>query len=167
MEAIARRAGLAKPVVYNAYRRLGPLLEALIAREQARALEPLLAPLPNEELASTEPEEVLRAWIERMVQSIQADQRLWRLVLMPPEGAPRQLQAAIRNGREQARGRLVELIVPAQSARPGLAELDPGWLAHAVLAVCEHFAREMLAEPEEFTPARLHDFAQRMLALIS
>jgi AcrR family transcriptional regulator len=166
MEAIARHAGLAKPVVYNAYRRLDPLLSALIERENARALAPLLAPLEDEEMIARDPQAVLGAWLERMVNAILADQPLWRLVLMPPEGAPPVLQAAVRDGREAARLRLVELITPVQQSQPRLAGLDPYWLAHAMLAVCEHFARQLLDDPAEFTPERIHAFARNMLGAV-
>lgn len=166
MEAISRRAGLAKTVVYNAYRRLDPLLEALIERENARALEPLLAPLENEHLLDSDPQAVLAAWIDRMVDSILADPKLWRLVLMPPEGAPPALRAAIRDGRDAARRRLVELIEPLAAKRPEVADVDPYWMSHALLAVCEHFAGLIVAEPEQYTRERIQLFAHRMLGMI-
>jgi AcrR family transcriptional regulator len=166
MEAISRHAGLAKPVVYNAYRRLDPLLSALIERENARALGPLLAPLENEDQLLADPQAVLAAWVERMVDSILADKPLWRLVLMAPDGAPPALQAAVREGREAARLRLVELITPVQQSQPRLAGMDPYWLAHAMLAICEHFARQLLADPDQFTPERIHAFARDMFGAV-
>jgi AcrR family transcriptional regulator len=166
MEAIARHAGLAKPVVYKAYRRLDPLLAALIERENRRALAPLLAPLEDEAAPVGDPQARLSAWLERMIDAILADQRLWRLVLLPPEGAPPALRAAVEDGRERARRRLVELITPITRSEPRLVGIDPDWLAHAMLAVCEHFARRLLDEPDEFTPERIHLFARAMLAAV-
>src|SRR6266567_3249561 len=64
MQAIAREANLAKPVLYNAYPRLGPLLMALLEREQARALTALAEALPPQEADTTDPTELLLGWLE-------------------------------------------------------------------------------------------------------
>jgi len=46
IDAIAREAGVTRPVVYGAYDGLGPLLTALLDRQQERALAQLFAALP-------------------------------------------------------------------------------------------------------------------------
>ncbi|HWI06822.1 MAG TPA: helix-turn-helix domain-containing protein, partial [Solirubrobacteraceae bacterium] len=46
MEAVAREAGLSKPVVYNAFPGRTALLSALLAREEGRALGALAEAMP-------------------------------------------------------------------------------------------------------------------------
>jgi AcrR family transcriptional regulator len=47
IEAVARRAGITRPVVYEHFGDLKGLLEALVEREGARALAQLAAILPS------------------------------------------------------------------------------------------------------------------------
>src|ERR1700761_2240094 len=59
MEAIAREMGVAKTVVYEAFGGRGPLLRALLEREERRILATLAAaPAPE-----GDPRDVLLAWI--------------------------------------------------------------------------------------------------------
>src|SRR4051812_49886515 len=44
IEAVAREAGITRPIVYGHFRDLSGLLEALVERETARALGPLAIP---------------------------------------------------------------------------------------------------------------------------
>src|SRR5689334_14398133 len=45
-QAIAHEAGVTKPVLYGAFETLPALLEALVAREESKALGQLMAALP-------------------------------------------------------------------------------------------------------------------------
>src|SRR5437588_9525846 len=67
IEAVARAAGITRPIVYTHFRDLGGLLDALIERESRRALEQLAAVLPSE-LAGPDPRaaliEALRGYLE-------------------------------------------------------------------------------------------------------
>src|SRR5919199_4438777 len=60
IEAVARAAGITRPVVYGHFRDLPGLLEALVEREGARALEQLAAVLPTQ-LTEGDPRELLLA----------------------------------------------------------------------------------------------------------
>ena len=46
IEAVAREAGITRPIVYDHFRDLGGLLDALVERETTRALAQLAAVLP-------------------------------------------------------------------------------------------------------------------------
>src|SRR4030095_1544423 len=80
IEAVAREAGISRPIVYGHFTDLPGLLEALVDREGARALAQLETVLPQRDLL-----EALRAYLK----AVGDDPDTWRLVLMPQEGAPR------------------------------------------------------------------------------
>src|SRR6478736_846171 len=58
MEAVAREAGVSRPIVYGHFQDLEGVLEALVTREGARALEQLHGVLPAA-LAARDPRERL------------------------------------------------------------------------------------------------------------
>src|SRR3954469_4309388 len=89
IEAVARQAGITRPIVYGHFDDLWGLLEALVERETARAL----AQLPDtfEDLPGA-----LTAYLE----AVRSDPNTWKLVLVPQEGAPRLLHERIAAGRE-------------------------------------------------------------------
>src|SRR3712207_8470339 len=58
IEAVAREAGITRPIVYGHFRDLGGLLDALMERESARALAQLAAVLPQD-LGEGDPRELL------------------------------------------------------------------------------------------------------------
>src|SRR5436305_4399825 len=82
IEAVAREAGVSRPIVYGHFEDLPGLLEALVDREGARALEQLAAVLPQD-LSSGDPREALLAGLHGYLAAAQADPVTWRLVLMP------------------------------------------------------------------------------------
>src|SRR6058998_3384457 len=84
IEAVAREAGVSRPIVYGHFDDLAGLLEALVEREGARALAQLADVL---------------AGLSGYLAAAQADPVTWRLVLMPPEGAPAVLRERIETGR--------------------------------------------------------------------
>ena len=60
IEAVAREAGITRPIVYGHFHDLGGLLEALIERETARALGQLVTVLPHD-LGTGDPRATLLA----------------------------------------------------------------------------------------------------------
>src|SRR5919202_6296130 len=112
IEAVAREAGVSRPIVYGHFRDLPGLLEALVEREGARALAQLATVLPKD-LGAGDPRASLLAGLRGYLAAAQADPVTWRLVLMPPEGAPDVLREHI------ARGRAAVLAQLAAAMRPG------------------------------------------------
>src|ERR1700683_5347875 len=86
IEAVARRAGITRPVVYGHFRDLGGLLEAMLARETARAQAQLARILPPASWQGSSREMLLGA-LRGYLEAVTADPVTWRLVLMPQEGA--------------------------------------------------------------------------------
>ncbi|HET6549476.1 MAG TPA: helix-turn-helix domain-containing protein [Solirubrobacter sp.] len=124
IEAVARAAGITRPIVYGHFDDLAGLLEALVERESRRALAQL--PDAYDDLLGA-----LAAYLE----AVRADPDTWRLVLMPHEGAPRLLHERIAAGRAAVIARL------AQAIGPGTDLPDPELSAHMLSAYADEAAR--------------------------
>src|SRR4051794_31597452 len=100
IEAIAKGAGITRPVVYQHFEDLDALLGAMLEREAKRAIGQLVPILPQVLPAGGERSDALLSALRGYLETIQADPVTWRLVLMPPEGAPRMLRETVENGRD-------------------------------------------------------------------
>ena len=152
IEAVAREAGISRPIVYGHFTDLQGLLEALVEREGERALAQLAKVLPVA-LDPGDPREQLVAGLGGYLEAVQADPATWRLVLMPPEGAPEILRERIESGRAAVVSQL------AQALRPGLAgggaSPDPELTARMLSAYSDEAARLVLTDPGTYPPERL------------
>jgi AcrR family transcriptional regulator len=160
IEAVARRAGITRPVVYGHFQDLGGLLEAMLARETARAHAQLARILPPETWRGGQREMLLGA-MRGYLDAVVADPVTWRLVLMPQEGAPGLLREQIRRGRESVIAILAELVRPGLA--PGRASPDPALTARMLSTLADEAARLTLSDPEEYPIARLMDHAAWLL----
>jgi AcrR family transcriptional regulator len=124
IEAVARAAGITRPIVYGHFEDLGGLLEALVERESRRALSQL-----------PETYDDLLAALTAYLTAVRADPDTWRLVLVPQEGAPRLLHERIAAGRAAVIARLAQALGPAT----GLP--DPELTAHMLSAYADEAAR--------------------------
>jgi AcrR family transcriptional regulator len=161
IEAVAREAGITRPIVYGHFQDLPGLLEALVHREGRRALSQLATLLP-ENLGKGDPREQLLAALTGYLEAVEADPGTWRLVLMPPEGAPQVLQ------RHVARGREAVLAVLAQAVQPGLGagreSPDPELTARMLSATADEAARLLLTDPQAYPVRRLVAHARWVLS---
>jgi AcrR family transcriptional regulator len=98
IEAVARRAGITRPVIYGHFGDLDGLLEAMLDRESARALSQLADVLPSPD-AARDSKEALVAGLRGYLEAVRANPVTWRLVLMPPEGTPAALRDRVAQGR--------------------------------------------------------------------
>jgi AcrR family transcriptional regulator len=160
IEAVAREAGISRPIVYGHFRDLPGVLEALIAREGRRALAQLGAVLPGA-LAERDPRERLVAALAGYLEAVRADPDTWRLVLMPQEGAPRTLHERIAEGRAA----VVEQLAAALGTTSG-ASPDPELTARLLTALADEAARLLLAEPARYTAERIIALAQWFLSQV-
>jgi AcrR family transcriptional regulator len=161
IEAVARRAGITRPVVYDHYPDLGSLLEAMLDRETVRALTQLTAILPAS-TAAPEPREALLAALGGYLEAVRADPVTWRLVLMPPDGAPEMLRERIRRGRDAVIRALAD-VVAGSGLGPGRSSPDPVLTARLLSAVADESARLALTDPGSFPVRRLLDHARWVL----
>jgi AcrR family transcriptional regulator len=165
MEAVAREAGVSRPVVYGAFANLETLLAELLVREQERA-EAGLAEIVPAELGDRDPDEVVVASVHRFLETVAAAPSTWRLVLLPVQGTP----DLVRRQVEQVRGRILvqvrELVRGGIVARGGPAGLDEELVAHTILALAEEGGRLVLTDPEGFPPERLTAFTTQLLSAL-
>jgi AcrR family transcriptional regulator len=152
IEAVARRAGITRPIVYRHFDDLAALLDALVERETARALAQLVEFLPSR--LGDDPREGLLATFRGYLDAVQSDPVTWRLVLVPPEGAPRLLRERIAAGRAA----VVRQLAAAATGSP-----DPELTARALSAVADEAARLVLADPERYPRARVLEHARWLL----
>jgi AcrR family transcriptional regulator len=152
IEAVAREAGITRPVVYGHFHDLSALLEALVQREGARALAQLSAVLPAR-VGADDPGEALLTAFRGYLEAVRSDPVTWRLVLMPPEGAPDVLRDAIGAGRSAVLAQLAEAI--RRGARPERRSPDPELTARALSAVADEAARLVLTDPDAYPIERI------------
>jgi AcrR family transcriptional regulator len=162
MEAVARRAGVNRLVVYRSFRNREALLLALLRREQARtdrALGAVLAAGPGD----AEPRTLLLAALERFLDAVAADPLTWRLALAPPEAAPDRLREVVDRRRAAVERRLRPLArhAAAHVAVPD-GTLDEELLSRLLLTLAEEHGR-LLLEGGAFTRERLLANARRVL----
>ena len=148
IEAVARRAGITRPIVYEHFNDLQGLLEAMIDRENDRALAQLAEILPAE-LDAGDPAAALTAAMRGYLEAVRAEPARWRLVLMPPEGAPELLRERITSSRAGVIAALASVV------GPGLESPDPPLTAATISAVADEAARLTLDDPETYPVDRL------------
>ena len=165
IEAVARRAGITRPVVYDHFGDLPGLLEALVDREGQRALAQLADLLPPRLQESTSPREDLIAALRGYLEAVESDPVTWRLVLMPPEGAPPILRERITSGRDAVVAALADSVRTASG--PGTASPDPALTARMLSATSDEAARLLLTDPGEYPIERLVAHADWVLSQLA
>ena len=161
IEAVARRAGITRPVVYGHFADLEALLEAMIERESERALRQLAAVLP-ESLGVGDPRAALITALRGYLEAVRADPVTWRLVLMPPEGAPEVLRAHITQGRDAVIAVLAKAVEPSGDIA-GAPSPDPELTARLLSATADEAARLMLIDPDRYSIERLLEHTRWVL----
>jgi AcrR family transcriptional regulator len=159
IEAVAREAGITRPVVYEHFDGLPGLLDALVQRETVRALHQLQAVLPSGQ--SGNPRRRLLDALRGYLTAVREDPVTWRLVLMPPEGAPELLRSRIRLGREQVVGSLAEL--GGSALGPGRESPDPELSGRTLSAIADECARLLITDPRRYPISRLTGHAEWLL----
>lgn len=152
IEAVAREAGVSRPIVYGHFHDLPGLLKALVEREGERALGQLATVLPHD-LGAGDPRESLLAGLRGYLAAAEADPVTWRLVLMPPEGAPDVLRERIELGRAAVLAQLAEAIRPGFG--PGRESPDPELTARMLSAFADEAVRLVLTDPERYPAERV------------
>jgi AcrR family transcriptional regulator len=151
VEAVAREAGITRAVIYQHFRDLQGLLEAVVDRETSRALaqvsETALA-----DLSEGNPQELMLESLDAYLRAVRDHPTTWRLVLIPPEGAPKILRRRFEQGRRAVLAQLAQAVRPAlRGADAGDAELT----ASVLSAISDEYARLVLTDPDRYPPDRL------------
>jgi AcrR family transcriptional regulator len=166
VEAIAQRAGVTRPVVYDLFGDLEGLMLALIDREERSALAPLLQIVGPDPGDGVDPDEFLIDAVDAFLRAVRSNPRTWRLVLMPPRGNSDELRERIRRSRRLLADRITSLLRWGVERRGGPAWLDHALAARLIVAAGEDAARLTLAHPRRFSPERLTATVRDVLALL-
>jgi AcrR family transcriptional regulator len=161
IEAVSAQAGVTRALVYNHFRDLRELLAAVIERETSRAVAQVSeTTLTN--LSEGDPRELMLEALHAYLNAVRSSPTTWRLVLMPPEGAPPALHTKIADGRAAVLERLSRAVQPLtnRSADQRDAELT----ARMLSAISDEYARLLLTDPDRFPPQRLLQHARWWLA---
>ncbi len=165
IEGVAREAGVTRPVVYGQFVDLTALLTALLERGERRALEQLAAVLPRVPRRGGDPDVLLLGALQGYLNAVAADPQTWRVVLLPPEGAPRELAQAVEAQHQVVLTVLRELAVWGLRRRGG-PKLDVELLARSLLVLSEDAARLVLKDPVAYPVERFLSYAKGLLAAL-
>ena len=165
VEAVARRAGVSRALVYRSFANLGLLLLALMRREDARTRATLDALIPDA-LGGRPTPQVLAESLATFLDAVMAAPQTYRVVLQRPESAPLPLQKMVNRRRAALAERIRPLV---EWGLPGVAvpteALDVDLVARLLLSSGEELARLALSEPD-FPPERVLRGATALLALV-
>ena len=151
VEAVARQAGITRAVIYQHFRDLQGLLEAVVDRETARALAQV-SETTLSDLSEGEPVELMLESLDAYLRAVRDHPTTWRLVLMPPEGAPKILRRRIEQGRRSVLAKLTQAVRPALTAENAR---DAELTASVLSAISDEYARLVLTDPKRYPPQRL------------
>ncbi len=164
IDRVAREAGVSRPIIYEHFNDLNGLLSALLEREATRALEQLNEFMPTDAGVGTELLDILMAALTGYLEAVRADPITWRLVLMPPEGAPEFLRSRVELGRAAVVAQLAALIEQAFEPWGGQRTPDAELTAYSMSALSDSWARLMLTDPDRFDLDRILVHARWALA---
>ncbi|RNL64855.1 TetR/AcrR family transcriptional regulator [Nocardioides marmoriginsengisoli] len=164
IDAIAKEAGVTRPVVYGVFDDLRDLLGSLLDRQQERALAQLAAALPPEP-DLTDPDRLVADTARRMIETVRSNPLTWQPILLAPAGMPEQVRSRIEADRQNFLTQVTGLLEVGLVLRGG-PDLDAEVMAHALLAILEHFGRILLTDPDRFDTERLVRTIQGVLGAL-
>jgi AcrR family transcriptional regulator len=165
IEAIAREAGVTRPVVYDHFPNLGQLLHALVEREERYALEQLEEVVPADP-GDRDPFEVLAAGVGRFLEAVRNRPATWRLILLPLEGTPSIVRDHVEVNRALMLERIERLVRWSIKRGQLPRNVDVELAGRAIRDLGEEAGRMVLTDPDRYTPERYERFVASVTKLI-
>jgi AcrR family transcriptional regulator len=161
MDAVARRAGVTRPVVYSQFTGTGDMLRASLDREEQRALAQIADAVPGP--GAGDVPGAFHEIFDTYLRAVAGAPQRWRAIFMIADsGTPTFHQRVNR-----ARARFVrEFEAALRDSRPARQDADPELLAHHLLAVVWESGRLLLVSPDEFAHQRLLRSLDTLLSAI-
>ncbi len=165
IEAIAREAGVTRPVVYDHFPNLARLLHALVEREEHYSLGQLALVVPDD-TGDQDPVEFFSTGVRTFLEAVTSRPATWRLILLPLEGTPSIVRDHVEKNRERILKQIQHLV--EQSIEQGQlpADLDSELAARMVRDLGEEAGRMVLTDREHYTAERYERFVQQVVRLI-
>lgn len=158
IDAIAKRAGITRAVVYQHFDGLTELLQAVVASAAERArIQVSEATLDNPE--SDDPRDLMLQSVRAYIEVVTTDPDTWRLVLVQPEGAPADLRESIADARTQLLLQITRAVLPIFAGSSD-AELT----ARILATIADQYAHLALEDPKKYPPKRLLEHTEWMIA---
>ena len=123
IEAIARTAGVTRPVVYDHFPDLNRVLRAVIEREERISLGQLAEVVPDQP-GDQAPRALLARGIGRFLDTVVSRPATWRIILLPLEGTPPIVRQHVDAGRADLLARIERLVRWALERNERSRELD-------------------------------------------
>jgi AcrR family transcriptional regulator len=165
IEAIARAAGVTRPVVYDHFPNLGRLLHTLVEREEQYALQQLARVVPDEP-GDGDPVEVLAGSVRRFLDAVVARPATWRIILLPLDGTPALVREHVETNRARMLERIERLVRRALSRGELPCDVDVELASRAIRDLGEEAGRMVLTDPERYSPDRYERFVQTVMKLL-
>lgn len=163
MEAIARRAGVSKPVVYSSFAGKDALFGELLRREEERILGSIAQALPTElDEDDLEPAiaDALCAFLDAVVEAPES----FKVVFLGAGGSDANITRRVQRGRERQIDQ-ISTLATRWIERQGIPNAETQGRVHGYLFVgmAENAARALISEPDRFTPRQ---WAQQIASMI-
>lgn len=165
IEAVARAAGVTRPVVYDHFPNLGRLLYALVEREERYAMRQVAHVVPADP-GEADPVDLLATGVGRFLRAVADRPTTWRIILLPLEGTPASLRQLIETNRTRTLERIKRLVRWAIIRPEFPDDLDVELTARAIRDLGEEAGRMVLTEPERFPPERYEQFVVAVMGLL-
>ena len=165
IEAIAREAGVTRPVIYDHFPNLGRLLHALIEREESYSLDQLAHVVPSTP-GEDDPMDVLAGSVRRFLDAVTARPATWRIILLPLEGTPAIVREHVETHRKGILERIERLVRWAIDRDQLPRDLDVELAARAIRDLGEEAGRMVLTDPSRYSPDRYERFVQSVINLM-
>jgi AcrR family transcriptional regulator len=165
IEAIARTAGVTRPVVYDHFPNLARLLHAVVEREERYSLDELDAVVPDDP-GDCDPVDLLVAGVRRFLEAVIDRPATWRIILLPLEGTPSLVRDQVETNRRRMVERIERLVRWAIDVHGLPADLDVELTARAIRDLGEEAGRMALTDPKGYSPERYARFVESVLGLL-
>lgn len=165
IDAIAREAGISRPVVYGLWPDLGSLLTELHQRQEERAIGQIAAAIPAVP-GDRDPDDILVDAFRSFLEAVRSDPLTWRLFLLPVEGMPDAVRRRAEGTRAALRGQVTQLVAWGIDRRGGPAGVDNELVARFLLSMGEEAGRLVLSNPRRYPPELLAENLAAVLAAV-
>jgi AcrR family transcriptional regulator len=166
IEAIARAAGVTRPVIYDHFPNLGTLLHTLVEREERYSREQLERVVPDDP-GDSDPVDVLAGSVRRFLDAVTARPTTWRIILLPLDGTPAIVRQHVETHRARILERIERLVHWAINRNELPSDLDVELTARAIRDLGEEAGRMVLTDPQRYSPDRYERFVQSVMRLLS